>query len=179
MEMTHFDICYLKNNLGPHFRILSNPSQTATCSSKVNPKFQNRSKHKSAFSGKSGFEDMLWSGKSSCWRNCERLIINARAFSTLRIGLRCHMRSTFEEIISRQKMICGFIWVLDLFGWWWFPDFQKSRREWKDFGSRQRWKMLVGCWFRSLANWINEFRLQPLSFTMNLRKPGFYYEIPI
>ena len=40
--------------------------------------------------------------KSSFWRKYERTRINVRAFSALRIGLRCHMRSTFEETVSPQ-----------------------------------------------------------------------------
>ena len=32
----------------------------------------------------------------------ERKRINVRAFSTLRIGLSCHMRSTFEEIVFQK-----------------------------------------------------------------------------
>ena len=44
----------------------------------------------------------------------ERNRINARAFSTLRIGLRCHMRSTFEETVFQQK-----------------NGFQTTRRRWR------------------------------------------------
>ena len=34
----------------------------------------------------------------------DRKIINVRSFSTERIGLRCHMRSTFEERVFPTKI---------------------------------------------------------------------------
>ena len=46
--------------------------------------------------------------------------INVRAFSILRIGLRCHMRSNFEETVFPNKSVFWFVYVFG--GWFWtFP----------------------------------------------------------
>ena len=37
-------------------------------------------------------------------RNYDKKMISVRAFSTLRIGLSCHMRLTFEETVLQNKL---------------------------------------------------------------------------
>ena len=70
---------------------------------------------KCLFREKLGLRSKTW-GKRLCfgrespvfeeiWRNDERKRINIRAFSTLGFGLRCHMRSTFDERVFRQKSV--------------------------------------------------------------------------
>ena len=78
----------------------------------------------------------FWSCTSSFWRKYERKRINVRAFSTLRIGLSCHMRSTFEERVFQQKN--GFQKI------WWFWDFLEGglgcfRRDFDEFVSILAW----------------------------------------
>ena len=50
------------------------------------------------------------------FRKDERKRIKVRAFSTLRIGLSCHMRSTFEESVFRQKRFSEILTFLNFFG---------------------------------------------------------------
>ena len=101
-----------------YFRIRSNPSQKAIYSSRN--KSQMVPNEKVPFHEKLGLRSKtprkvcFLSSKSSFWRKYERKRINVRAFSTLRIGLRCHMRSTFEEIVFKQKNVVV-SWCVDVF----------------------------------------------------------------
>ena len=61
-------------------------------------------------------------------RECERKRINVRAFSTLQIGLRCHMTSTFEENKSNKQSVFGQLYI-----------FGCSERWFRAFSGRLRW----------------------------------------
>ena len=74
-----------------------------------------------------------------------KLEINVRAFSTLRIGLSCHMRSTFEERVFQKNRLSDNVAFFD-FCWGWFRVFPKRFLQvCKDFGLEPWRKMMRGC----------------------------------
>ena len=80
-----------------------------------------------------GKSNVFWSRKSSFLRNYERKRINRRAFSTLRIGLRCHMRSTFEEWVVQKKWFSEMLTFLQFRGVWFWTFPKRFLRCCKDF----------------------------------------------
>ena len=80
--------------------------------------------------------------KVSFWRKYERKRINVQAFSTLQIGLSCHMRSTFQETVLHETSVSKKLTLLFFFGGrlWVFP--KRFRWVCKDF-SLEPWRKIL------------------------------------
>ena len=137
---------------------MSNPSQKAICSSRNKSQI---APNDCFFMTNWGWDQkhevkvFFWSCKSSFWRKYERKRINVRAFSTLRIGLWCHMRSTFEERIFQQHRFSEDVTLFYLFGVWFWTFPKRFLHVCNQFGLEPWRKMMRGGQLSFLSNQIH------------------------